>query len=110
MLQVWIASLMLAVTLARDNAEGGMPLDSAHRKRCQQPRQIEWIICSALRSSRSAAALPSPSETPTGALPPEESAVPDELVPGALGADPKAPPVEDEWWPPPIPPPPPPRP
>ncbi len=78
-------------------------------ERNQQPRQIEWIISSALRSSRSAAALPVPSETPTGALPPEDSAVPDELVPGALGADPKAPPVDDEWCiPPPIPPPPPP--
>jgi hypothetical protein len=63
----------------------------------QQPRQIDPIILSTFASPRSMAGLvPSsgpfigPSQTPD-----DESAVPNELVPGAAALLPKAPPVAD---------------
>jgi len=64
----------------------------------QQPRQIDPIILSTLASSRSTAGLV-PSSGPFWAplpVPLDESAVPNELVPGADGLVPKAPPVVDE--------------
>src|ERR1700722_4903123 len=78
----------------------------------QQPRQIEPIILSTLASSRSMAGLVPSSGPFWGPLPTpfDESAVPNELVPGVLGLLPKAPPVTgmplDEWCEP-MPPPPP---
>src|SRR5258708_24925086 len=68
----------------------------------QQPRQIDPIDLSTLASSRSMAGLVR-SGGPFCRLPMplDESAVPDELVPGAAGLVPEAPPVTgmppDEW-------------
>jgi hypothetical protein len=76
------------------------------RLAAQQPRQIDPIILSTLASSRSTAGLvPSsgPFWTPLP-VPLDESAVPAELVPGAVGLVPKAPPVVEEWCDPPPPP------
>jgi hypothetical protein len=64
----------------------------------QQPLQIDEIIRAALRSSCSTAGSPVPSATPlpTPPVPEDESAVPRELVPGAAGDVPAAPPVVDD--------------
>jgi hypothetical protein len=63
--------------------------------RLQQPRQIDVIILSTFASSRSMAGLVPSSGPFWGPLPTpfDESAVPNELVPGAAGLVPKAPPV-----------------
>jgi hypothetical protein len=63
----------------------------------QQPRQIDPIILSNLASSRSMAGLVPSSGPFVGPLPTpdDESAVPNELVPGAAALVPKAPPVAD---------------
>src|SRR6201991_4548658 len=58
----------------------------------QQPRQIEFIILSTFASSGSIAGLVSSMGWPT---PSDESAVPDELVPGAAAVVPNAPPIMD---------------
>jgi hypothetical protein len=63
----------------------------------QQPRQIDPIIFSTFASSRSMAGLV-PSTDPfigPSPMPEDESAVPNELVPGAAALVPKAPPVTD---------------
>src|ERR1700693_651681 len=61
----------------------------------QHPRQIDPIILSILASSRSMAGLVPRSGPFSGPLPTlfDESAVPNELVPGAAALVPKAPPV-----------------
>jgi hypothetical protein len=67
--------------------------------------QIDESMRAALRSSRSTAGSPVPSAGPgPRLLPPDDSAVPAELVPGVPGAEPNAPPVveaepavEAEW-------------
>src|SRR3984893_1076531 len=63
----------------------------------QQPRQIDPIILSTFASSRSMAGLVPSSGPFMGplAMPDDESAVPNELVPGAAALLPKAPPVMD---------------
>jgi len=63
----------------------------------QQPRQIDPIIFSTFASSRSMAGLVPSSDPFVGPwpMPDDESAVPDELVPGAAALVPKAPPVAD---------------
>ena len=68
---------------------------SACERLLQQPRQIDVIILSAFASSRSMAGLVPSSGPFWGPLPTpfDESAVPNELVPGAAGLVPKAPPV-----------------
>ena len=68
---------------------------AAHKH--QHPRQIEPIMLSTFASSRSMAGLVPSSDPFMGPLPmpDDESAVPDELVPGAAGLVPKAPPVTD---------------
>jgi hypothetical protein len=61
----------------------------------QQPRQIDEIILVTLASSASMAGLV-PSSPPAWELVPwplDDSAVPDELVPGALTRSPEAPPL-----------------
>jgi hypothetical protein len=79
--------------------ETGTGVDGLHASpqeiAAQHPRQIDFIDFSTLASSRSMAELV-PSKGPFwGPLPTplDESAVPSELVPGALGLVPKAPPV-----------------
>jgi len=73
-----------------DQVFGGAPYQSLD----QQPRQIDVIILSTFASSRSMAGLV-PSSGPFWGVPKpfDESAVPNELVPGAAGFVPKAPPV-----------------
>src|ERR1700675_547793 len=63
----------------------------------QHPRQIDPIILSTFASSRSMAGLVPSSGPFMGPLlmPDDERAVPNELVPGAAGLVPKAPPVTD---------------
>jgi hypothetical protein len=70
---------------------------SAHARPLQQPRQIDSIILSTFASSRSMEGLVPSSGPFTGPrpTPDDESAVPNELVPGAAALLPKAPPVED---------------
>src|SRR6185312_9816203 len=65
----------------------------------QQPRQIECTVLATRASSRSTAGLPVPSGAPFCGrpAPPEEIAVPSELVPGAFELVPNAPPVTDKW-------------
>ena len=64
----------------------------------QQPRQIDPIILSTFASSRSMAGLvPSSGPFIGWAVPDDESAVPAELVPGAEGLVPAAPPVTEPW-------------
>src|ERR1700681_93086 len=64
----------------------------------QPPRQIDDIILSTFASSRSMAGLvPSRGPFMGWPVPDDESAVPNELVPGAAGLVPKAPPVTDIW-------------
>jgi hypothetical protein len=65
---------------------------NAPAQKHQHPRQIEFIILSIFASSGSIAGLVSSIGRPT---PSEESAVPDELVPGAATVVPKAPPIVD---------------
>ena len=65
---------------------------NATAQKHQHPRQIEFIIWSIFASSGSIAGLVSSMGRPT---PSEESAVPDELVPGAAVVVPKAPPIMD---------------
>src|SRR6202043_2483588 len=61
----------------------------------QQPRQIDTIILLTFASSRSmTGSVPSGGPLMGGAVPDDESAVPRELVPGAVGLVPEAPPVE----------------
>jgi hypothetical protein len=72
-------------------------VEKRNRSPDQHPRQIEPIILSTFASSRSMAGLV-PSRDPfMGPLPApdDESAVPNELVPGAAALVPKAPPVTD---------------
>ena len=64
------------------------PATEANPYKLQHPRQIEFIILSIFASSGSMAGLVSSMGRPT---PSEESAVPDELVPGAAAVVPKAP-------------------
>ncbi len=63
----------------------------------QHPRQIDPIILSTFASSRSMAGLVPSSGPFMGPLPipDDERAVPNELVPGAAGLVPKAPPVTE---------------
>ena len=71
--------------------------------RRQQPRQIDPIILSTFISSGSVAGLV-PSAGPfmgPWPVPDDESAVPEELVPGAAALAPEAPPVTDIWCDPP---------
>ena len=64
----------------------------------QQPRQIDPIILSTFASSRSMAGLvPSSGPFMGRPVPDYESAVPNELVPGAAALVPRAPPVTDIW-------------
>src|ERR1700722_20222004 len=90
--------------LMRASLRGARPL--------QQPRQIDPIILSTFASSRSTAGLVPRSGPFWGPLPTpfDESAVPNELVPGAAGVVPKPPPVtgippETDAWCEPMPPP-----
>lgn len=70
----------------------------------QQPRQIDAIILLTFASSLSRTGLvPSSGPFIGWAVPDDESAVPEELVPGAVGLVPEAPPVTEPWWPPPPP-------
>src|SRR5277367_4659029 len=72
----------------------------ARRRPPQHPRQIDCTILETSLSWRSTTGLPVPSAGPLMAapLPPdEESAVPAELVPGAAGLVPNAPPVSTKW-------------
>ena len=66
-------------------------VEKRNRSPDQHPRQIEFIIWSIFASSGSIAGLVSSMGRPT---PSEESAVPDELVPGAAAVVPKAPPMD----------------
>src|ERR1700727_1857490 len=76
--------------LMRASLRGARPL--------QQPRQIDPIILSTFASSRSMAGLvPSSGPFIGWAVPDDESAVPAELVPGAEGLVPAAPPVTEPW-------------
>jgi hypothetical protein len=60
----------------------------------QQPRQIDLIILATLASSRfKAGSVPSSGPAAGLPLPDDDSAVPSELVPGAVGLEPAAPPV-----------------
>jgi hypothetical protein len=69
-----------------------LKVSGAPAQKHQHPRQIEFIILSIFASSGSIAGLVSSMGRPT---PSEESAVPDELVPGAAALVPKAPPIMD---------------
>src|ERR1700761_1867839 len=87
----------LAANTARGEAHGRSKQQP--RRRHQHPRQIDPIALSTLASSQSMAGSVPSSGPFMGPLPTpdDESAVPNELVPGAAALVPKAPPVSDIW-------------
>src|ERR1700754_3851430 len=80
---------MPALSRPRNAATASIILTSVKH---QHPRQIEFIILSTFASSGSIGGSASTMGWPT---PSDESAVPDELVPGAAAVVPNAPPIMD---------------
>src|ERR1700730_6419084 len=92
-------STSLPQTLRRRAAKADPPGFIFNSLCFQQPLQIDETMRAALRSSRSTAGSPVPSAgPPTKLAPPPESDVPAELVPGAVGCVPNAPPVVVPEW------------